>query len=109
MVPHIVRAQSIYKNIVYIHFITCTHTHTLQIHGLLVMDWYQQQNNDISVWFSSLFSLQDDQDWGGVLRQQIGGTAGFSETAESQLLQEPPQVGGPRYCLFLCFSVTVCT
>ena len=28
MVPHLVRAQSVYKDIRYAHFITYTHTHT---------------------------------------------------------------------------------
>ena len=45
MVSHLVRAQSAYKDIGYTHFITqthtdaCMHTHTLQIHALLVIDW----------------------------------------------------------------------
>ena len=40
MVPHLVRAQSAYKDIG-IYSFHHTHTHTLQIHALLVMDWYR--------------------------------------------------------------------
>ena len=53
------------------------------------------------------FISQDDQDWGGVLWQQVGGAAGLSQTAESQLLQEPPQVGDPFLCLFSAQSQLV--
>ena len=45
MASHLVRAQSIYKG--YAHFVSHTHTHahphTLQIHLLLVMDWYNEK------------------------------------------------------------------
>ena len=43
MVPHLVRAQSTYKDIrLHTHTHTDVYTpppHTLQIHALLVMDW----------------------------------------------------------------------
>ena len=41
MAPHFIRAQSPYKDVSIIMFISShTHTHTLQIHVLLVMGWY---------------------------------------------------------------------
>ena len=40
MVPHFIRAQSPYKDVSIIMFIS-SHTHTLQIHVLLVMGWYK--------------------------------------------------------------------
>ncbi len=43
MAPHFIRAQSPYKDVSIIMFISShkhTHTHTQQIHVLLVMGWY---------------------------------------------------------------------
>ena len=75
MAPHLVRAQSAYKDILYgyAHFIThtqskthkCTHTHTtLQIHALLVMGWYNEKKMTVcrreeKRWVFS-FELKDD-------------------------------------------------
>ncbi len=39
MAPHFIRAQSPYKDVSIIMFIS-SHKHTLQIHVLLVMGWY---------------------------------------------------------------------
>ena len=46
MAPHLVRAQSTYKDIrigLFHHTRTHTHTHTLLIHALLVIDWYNER------------------------------------------------------------------
>ena len=50
MVPHLVRAWSAYKDL-RIRLFHHTHTHTLQIHALLVMGWYnERKENDRSVY-----------------------------------------------------------